>query len=324
MTLNEIAKNLGVRISTLQSIARQANYLYISYRVKKYDGSYRTINHPSRRLKAIQREILKQVFSKAPVHVNVYSYKKGISIGDLARYHAGASYLTRFDFTKFFESILQSDIDLLIEKLIDSGSIDLLKSDIQTISKLVTLKGALTIGAPSSPMISNCIMYSFDVFCADYCRSKGVKYSRYADDIYLSSSSPNVLKPLGAFLITNFSKHTLLKLSLNRDKSLFTSKKHGMKVTGLTLTSDGKVSLGREKKRKIRSMLHHFSHGRLDERQAESLRGYLNFALNMEPTFITSMKAKFGKEIKQLSISPPKPKRWPFYSRQSIGIRGSY
>lgn len=47
----------------------------------------------------------------------------------------------------------------------------------------------LCVGAVSSPIISNIIMHKFDVMVLNYCRKNDLKYSRYADDIYLSSNS---------------------------------------------------------------------------------------------------------------------------------------
>ncbi|MNR58036.1 hypothetical protein D3C85_1789400 [compost metagenome] len=56
-------------------------------------------------------------------------------------------------------------------------------------------------------------------------------------------------------------------------------------MTGLVLNSDGEVSIGRERKREIRAMYHHYKHGKLQPDAIAKLFGLLNFAENIEPGF---------------------------------------
>ena len=60
---------------------------------------------------------------------------------------------------------------------------------IDTIRDICYRENRLCVGAVSSPIISNIIMHKFDVMVLNYCRKNDLKYSRYADDIYLSSNS---------------------------------------------------------------------------------------------------------------------------------------
>ena len=58
-----------------------------------------------------------------------------------------------------------------------------------TICEICFRENKLCIGTVSSPIISNIIMYNFDLIMLGYCKKNHLKYSRYADDIYLSSNS---------------------------------------------------------------------------------------------------------------------------------------
>ena len=68
------------------------------------------------------------------------------------------------------------------------------------------------------------------------------------------------------------------------------------RVTGLVLTNDGKVSLGREEKRRIRVQMHYFVTGRLKTEQILQLRGMLAYVHSVEPSFMSRLNKKYGAE----------------------------
>lgn len=65
-----------------------------------------------------------------------------------------------------------------------------------------------------------------------------------------------------------------------------------MVVTGLIITNDKKVSLGRSKKREIRSLVYKWE--TLDHQRKKYLQGYLSYCSSVEPYFINSLCVKFG------------------------------
>jgi RNA-directed DNA polymerase len=87
------------------------------------------------------------------------------------------------------------------------------------------------------------------------------------------------------------------KLMLNERKTIFGSKAHRRTVTGLILSNDGTVSLGREKKRRIRAKIHSFIMGRLSEDERATLKGYLAYARSIEPGFVQRMERRYGSDV---------------------------
>lgn len=87
------------------------------------------------------------------------------------------------------------------------------------------------------------------------------------------------------------------KLEINEEKTVSATKKYKRFVTGLILANDGSVSLGRDRKRRIRAALHHAILGRLDERQQVELAGLLAFVNDVEPTFLIRLEARYGSGI---------------------------
>ena len=155
----------------------------------------------------------------------------------------------------------------------------------------------LSIGAPSSPILSNIIMYEFDTLVHGLCLGNEVTYTRYADDLTFSSEKKGIL-----FGIHNEIKEIVDKLSspnltLNSEKTIFSSKKHRRRVTGLILTNENRISIGRDKKRLIRSYVHKFALGNLCDEKSKLLKGLIGFVLDVEAEFIKRIEKKYGEDI---------------------------
>ena len=119
----------------------------------------------------------------------------------------------------------------------------------------------------------------------------------YADDLTFSTNVPHVLNECRIYVCNVLKEMESPKLKLNDKKTVFTSKKHNRRVTGLVLSNDGVVSLGREKKRLIRSQIHYFQNGKLCDKEIYQLRGHLAYALDVEKDFVNRMEKKYGQTI---------------------------
>lgn len=127
-----------------------------------------------------------------------------------------------------------------------------------------------------------------------------INYTRYADDIYLSTNRPNLLRKAHQQVTIILRSLDFPTLSLNEEKTVETSRKHRRLVTGLSLTSDQKISLGREKKRKLRALVHKLGNDALDADQTEYLSGFLAFAKSIEPEFIKRLENKYPNSLLKL------------------------
>ena len=152
---------------------------------------------------------------------------------------------------------------------------------------------ALSIGAPSSPAISNAILFDLDLAISETSSRLGCTYTRYADDLYISCCEPHVLGDLeGA--VRNLVDEMTPHLKINESKTLHVSRKRKRIVTGLTLTPDRSISLGRDRKRAIRTQIYLYQIGQLSVEDAMSLAGLLAFANDVEPRFVDSLRHKYG------------------------------
>jgi hypothetical protein len=245
-----------------------------------------------------------EVFSYLPVHDCAVAYKEGASIRKNAERHKNNQFLSKFDFSDFFGSITELDV---FAHLVRFFSEKLTEQSIKDIARISCIKHrdsvglCLSVGAPSSPVLSNSIMYSFDVEVEAWCAKRSIVYTRYADDLTFSSNEKGLSACIEPFLISLLRDLPYPSLSLNSKKTVHVSKKHQRRVTGLVISNEGAVSLGRERKRLISSMIHHYVLGVLDEESILHLQGLLGFAEDAEPLFVSRMRGKYGgKHIAEL------------------------
>lgn len=297
MILKGIAVKTGLGIDYLARLAGSASHRYKTYSIPKRKGGFRKIHHPSRPLKFIQRWLVDNLFKYLPIHDAVYSYRSGRGIKDLADLHVRNNYLLRVDFQDFFPSISGSDVTRLLSTNKHRFPITFSAEDYQLITSFVCRDNQLTIGAPSSPIISNAIMYDFDAQWFEKSRQIGVTYARYADDLYFSTNVPNTLQDLLRDLQFDLQQRESPRLRINESKTVFTSRKRRRAVTGLVLTSTNEISVGRVRKRYVKSLVYKFAQNILEEEKVAYLRGYLSYIQAVEPSFFKRLVEKYGTDV---------------------------
>lgn len=297
MILEKIASNAGVSVAALEILVATASHRYKTYKIAKRTGGFREINHPSVALKFMQRWLARNVFEHLPIHVAAKAYRTDVSIRNLAEPHVAKNYLLRMDFANFFPSLTSDDVKKLLVKNTALLPFVLSQNDLEIISKIVCRFNRLTIGAPSSPILSNNLLFGFDQKIQEVCASKNVTYTRYADDLFFSTNHPNALREISNKVLVEINELPYPRLQINAEKTIFTSRKRKRMVTGLVLTSDRKISVGRKKKRLIHHQMNEYKYDQLDPPAISYLRGYLAYVGAVEPTFIESLKAKYGEDL---------------------------
>ncbi len=300
MILQRMAPETGLVPSYVSLLALTASHRYKTYQIRKASGGFRTIDHPARELKLLQSWLVNNVFRLLPVHQAAFAYREGVSILAHASVHVSQSYMLKVDFRDFFPSVTSEDVIRVLMANASVFSEALSVEDYDLVRRLVCKSGRLTIGAPSSPILSNAVLFEFDSYWAGRCSRDDVKYSRYADDLYFSTNRPHVLSPILTELREDLNRRASPRLVINDAKTAFTSRKRRRLVTGLVLTSDKRVSVGRTLKRKIKTMIFQYGPVNADSGEAASLRGLISYVRSVDPTFVASLQRKFGSELKGL------------------------
>lgn len=290
----------GLSEAQILRLVARSPHAYKIYTIPKKSGGLRTIAQPAKETKYVQRWLMINIFVQLPLHESAVAYKLGASIKKNADLHRKNSYISKFDFQNFFPSIKEVDlVSHFTKHLADRFT----SVDIQYMARLccISSKGTkdrcLSIGAPSSPMLSNSVMYEFDSLVDSWCKPMGIVYTRYADDLTFSTNEKGISTEIEK-KIADFIHHLdYPKLRLNNKKTAHLSKKYQRRVTGLIINNEDEISIGRERKRAISALIHRCSINMLSMEEKYNLQGLLGFAKDVEPTFVMRMRKKYGSEI---------------------------
>lgn len=305
--MSKLIQGTGLTERDILKIISNAPKRYKVYSIPKRTTGVRWIAHPAKELKALQRVILAAYLRDLPVHQAAMAYRTGRSIRQNALAHVENGPILKMDFADFFPSIVSRDWHAFC------NSRGLFPDHLERYQVTQILfhksKGSpqlrLAIGAPTSPQLSNILMYEFDAIVSRLVQEDHVTYTRYADDLTFSAKRTGFLTGVESAVRAAIKEIRWPRLRVNADKTVLATKKYHRQVTGLVLTNDGRVSLGRERKRKISATVHHALHGRLDLQAAAKLAGYLAFAQSVEPEFLRTLERKYGKEILERLKSTP-------------------
>lgn len=294
--LQTLLHKTGLLERDLVRIISNAPRRYKEYRIPKRTGGFRQIAQPARELKALQRVLISEYLDKQPVHSAAMAYRTGLSIRSNALAHVENGPILKMDFKEFFPSIRVRDwvaychyrgIFKDVTDLEHSSRILFQKRKGESILRLA-------IGAPSSPMLSNILMFEFDALVTDIVQQDHVTYTRYADDLTFSAKRTGYLNSVQKAVAKAIREVNWPRLTLNKEKTVVATTRYHRQVTGLVLTNDHRVSLGHDRKRKISAAVHHASVGRLTEQELKALAGQLAFAFAVEPDFLSRLQRKYG------------------------------
>ena len=295
---NRLILESGLSRWDVERIIASAPRRYKSYEIPKRSGGMREIAQPARELKVLQRILIGELLDRLPVHDCAMAYREGRSIKNNAFAHAGHTPILKMDFVEFFPSIRSEDwIEYCRANNILSDDECLMTAQLLFRKAPKEYVMRLSIGAPSSPIVSNILMFEFDRLVSAEADRRKIAYTRYADDLTFSGQRAGILKDMIQVVEHASRQIARPKIRVNEKKTTLVTPKYRRAVTGLVLTNEGKLSLGRERKRIISAKVHHALLRRLTESELQALCGYLAFAKAVEPEFLGRLREKYGSNI---------------------------
>lgn len=301
--VEQMSIDIGILPGHLREIIRTAPLRYKVFTIPKKNGGSREVAQPAREVKKIQRWIVQKLNSLLPIHEVTTAYRLNSSIKKNAQPHADSNFLLKVDFKNFFPSILSSDIARHLEihcaEHYDISAITLIAHCLcWAPNRTPPLR--LCIGAPSSPLISNSILYNFDSIVFDAAQKNGLIYTRYADDISVSSCKRGELDEMLKLIDATLNGMEYPSITINTSKTVFASRKGCRFVTGIVLTPEKNISVGRDRKKLIRAMYYRFRIGLLTEKEQARLTGLLAFVESIEPGFKERLRHSYESSNKSL------------------------
>lgn len=182
-TLPALAAALGMSAEELVAVSAIASKLYRNARpTKKADGSIRQPVDALRRLKRIHRKIKDRLLREVEYPVFLTGSIRGRSVRHNAVLHQGATIVVSEDITGFFPSTTAECIFRVW-----TGCLGFSEEVAQLLTALTTKDGFLPEGAATSSYLANLVFWDCEERLHDQLQAFGVTYSRYVDDIAMSS-----------------------------------------------------------------------------------------------------------------------------------------
>lgn len=304
-----------------------------NYHIKNIHG--KCIYSPSSRLKSVQKKLVVFFSPMLKQHEAVHSYRFGKSVKSCVHKHLLCDKLLKTDIVNFFGSIPRNEIEAYLKHVVSFRMVDLLsffkknrrvvdtmlnwnavREDgvslsrlyltsqcAEDIAEIVTYEDKLVIGAPTSPILSNAVLYRMDSRIQNFCFKRNFVYTRYADDILISSTDYNKPKYIDIyesqkrFHIGNLYKFlpiltgilSYYGFNINHKKTKIMNDKSRKSVFGIVLNREknllgnGKLKSGglrtsRKYRRNVRAEKHQL---KLAQEKAEKGIGFLDYNQNI-------------------------------------------
>jgi RNA-directed DNA polymerase len=253
---------------------------YRHFEIPKRSGGMRPIHAPIGLLRELQDKLHLDLKALYRAHPHAHGFIDGRSVATNAADHTGKRWVLNIDLEDFFPTINFGRVrGLFLKPPFEMGP-----AAAAVCAQIATYRNGLPQGAPTSPALSNFIAATLDRRLLRLARSNKLVYSRYADDITLSTTLQQFPPAIaireqiagGAYKIE---AGDALEQAIAASGFKINAKKvriqgHGVhqSVTGLCVNT--RVNVERERIRKIRAMLHAWKKFGLEAAGAEHFDKY--------------------------------------------------
>lgn len=260
------------------------NDRYHTFRIPKRTGGSRTIEAPDELLKDAQRRLLK-IFTKdmhVLSHNAAHGFVKGRNCKSALEVHQKnkSNWFLKLDIRSFFPSCTEELLKRSLKKIYPFCFFD--NSVISRILWACTKDGKLVQGAPTSPFLANMCMLVSDYHIYKVCKRNNLIYTRYADDILLSSRTKielNIVLAMNNLLASG--------LQFNTTKTRRGSCSGRNWNLGLMYNEDHDITVGYRRKKEVKHAVHNFETKEELQTHEEKYRllGLIGYCKYIEPEY---------------------------------------
>lgn len=241
---------------------------------------------------------------------SVFSYRKGVGVRDAIEKHSGGKFFFQTDIKNFFSSITVKDVYRVIEErssLVPVSDISYYKNEL---SKCLVVDEVLPIGFSTSPLISNSVLYEFDIFIKGVCKGKGVNYTRYSDDIIFSGVEFDDVYSMESIVNGFFNEFYDGRFKLNKSKTKRKSVSNKVKLLGLVINSYGGVTVDSSFKKELEVLIYFYlsdvrkfsDYCGSYEKGIKVLKGKVNYVNSVDKKYLVKLKRKFGVTVVDMAL----------------------
>ena len=229
--------------------------MYKIFKIPKRSGGYREICAPEDELKELQHTVMKMVTKglRFLPHNAAHGFTKKRNCKTSLQVHqaAGSRWFLKLDIKDFFPN---TKFGLILTTMNQVYPFCLMPDHIKEMFvTLCTRNGETPQGAPTSPMITNMVMVPNDVAITQYCKEHDLVYTRYADDILISSRVSFDWEQVQQDI-----QNILQNYELKTEKTRYGSFNGRNWNLGLMYNNKGEITVGHKKKQLVKNMIHNY------------------------------------------------------------------
>lgn len=279
---------------------------YDVFEIPKASGGTRTIKAPNDELKhnfSCMANYLSEWLNLL-AHDNAYAYVPHRMVKHAIEQHQKneSQWFLKLDIAKFFDNCSTQLIETQLNKIYP---LCLNPNLCREIAKFATWENELPQGTPLSPLLTNLIMIPFDHHISRQLESFGYIYTRYADDMLISSKESFKFTNIIEMIETCF-KENDYHFQIKKEKTRYGSRNGRNWNLGLMLNKDNQITLGHDFKKKVKTILFK-TETQNENRNDPHIIGLFSYLQQIEPKYYNYLNhyalSHYQKTIKQI-INP--------------------
>ena len=260
-SIKALSLMLGEQTSDIERVALKSSGLYRSVPQLKKNGEPRETYDAYEPLKKIQKKIATRILNRISyphyLHGGIRDKNSPRSIYSNSQVHLGNSFILLLDVENFYPSITSGHVKTIFKDFLGfSDKVSFL------LSELLTKDGKVPQGACTSSHLANLAFWDVEPKIYSYLSELGFSYSRFADDITISSKHEadartitNIVSKVVGMLASKGCKLKRSKFHVRRrGQSLrLKDKTVPLTVTGLSIFNTHRASITQADRNSIRS-----------------------------------------------------------------------
>ncbi|NMM00346.1 RNA-directed DNA polymerase [Paraburkholderia sp. RP-4-7] len=299
-----LSRALGVTAEHLVAVAAKASSLYrVADKIEKADGTFRETFDAKPVLKDIHRRIKRAILDRVRFPTYLTGSVKGQDYRTNALLHRNSKILISEDIQGFFPSTTQHLVQEVWSQFFGFSA------DVaQCLTALCIKDGALPQGAITSPHVANLVFWRVEPAIRAEMASRGLRYSRYVDDVCVSSSAGIAHADKQSVIAVVYAMLARHGYSAKRSKHKIQTASG--RITATKLGVNGDPSLSGQQRGQIRAAVHKleltFAAGAFSEARAllPSVTGRVSMLARFHPTDGLALKRRIDSVREQLLLVP--------------------
>jgi len=234
--MDELSQIIGLSSRLLYCLSMKTSNYYKNKEIPKRNGNFREISIPSYTLHIVQHWILINILNKLLPSNRAMAFRRGELFGHKqnAFYHLHTLYGLSIDLKDFFPSITANKVYNVF------SNIGYNHFAATILTNLCTLHGKLPQGSACSPALSNIVCITLDRRLIGLCEKRGIRFTRYADDMYFSCDDKALLLKNYPIIIKIINDEDFI---INTQKTHFHTPSNQKRITGVTVSPTNKEGI---------------------------------------------------------------------------------